>query len=404
MYYIIKSCRACGGTDLAQVLDLGLQPLANDFRKPDDEFAGFAPLKVMLCNTCSLAQLSVVVKPEILYSRYSYVTSKSETMAKHFEAIVEDIFKEVPLSGSRKKLLEIGSNDGTFLSRPSVTKCCDVLGIEPADNLAKSANEKGINTRVRFFDTSSAIELHYQGYSADIIVARHVFCHVDYWEGFIHGLEILSNKNTLVFIEVPYVMDMFKMNSYDQVYHEHLSYMTITALQHALEKTCLRLHRIIHYTIHGGAVGIMLKHRDSTTSPDSSVAGYLGNETHSKLVRCWATLASKTEELRETLHEHVSGIYGCTTYCGFGASAKSTVWANYCHFNKRQLAFICDNTPEKQGCLIPGTDIPVLPESALLSEEPDYAIIFAWNFAQEIMAKHKFAGSWIMPLPEVEVV
>jgi hypothetical protein len=218
MYHAHRKCRACSGTDLVPVLDLMTQPLANDFRKPGEECAGMGPLVVLMCRRCSLAQLSVTVRPDVMYANYSYVTSKSETMAAHFDRIMQDIIEDEnhrpPACPPR--MLEIGSNDGTFLERVHRFTGYEVLGVEPASNLSTIAIDRGVRTINRLWDTATAVELSYQKYQADVIVARHVFCHVDDWQGFVHALEFVSHKDTLVFIEVPYVKDMFKNNSFDQ--------------------------------------------------------------------------------------------------------------------------------------------------------------------------------------------
>jgi len=409
MYHAHRKCRACNGTDLVPVLDLGTQPLANDFRRPGEECAGMAPLAVLLCRRCSLAQLSVVVNPQVMYANYSYVTSKSETMKEHFEVVLDEFAQETWRS---KELLEIGSNDGTFLLKAA--ERFKVLGFEPASNLSALAIERGVRTINRLFDESNAAELAATGYKADVIVARHVFCHVDYWQGFIRALELVSHKDTLVFIEVPYVKDMFKNASADQCYHEHLSYMSVLAMVHLLAGTKFKLHKIIPYEIHGGAIGIMLRHVEHEGMADVSVDQYTVVESVESLEAGWRCLAQKMQRNCGDLMKLVSACRG-KVICGFGASAKATVFINACRFTKQDIAFVCDSTRQKQGCLVPGTDIGVVPETRLawckteISEKewitPDYAIIFAWNFASEIMSKNKdFKGRWIIPCPEVKIL
>lgn len=410
MYHRHTKCRACQGTEFTDALDLGVQPLANDFRHPGEECAGMAPLKVILCNRCGLAQLSVTVRPEILYSRYSYVTSKSETMNEHFKTIISDIamkIKGVPLMhvGRIKiKVLEIGSNDGTFLSQFNGDVTTEVMGFEPANNLADIAHEKGVRTINRLFDEPNAVELGATGYRADVIVARHVFCHVDDWQGFIHALEFVSHKDTLVFIEVPYVVDMFKNNSFDQVYHEHLSYMNLLAMQHLLAETKFKPHKVIHYEIHGGSVGIMLRRREWEGEADASVDLTIAAEDIGYLKYKWECLGKAMQKNCGDLMKLLASLrVAGKTVCGFGASAKATVWLNAMRASKRDIAFVCDSTAQKKKCLVPGTDIPVVPESELA--KADYAILTAWNFQVEIREKHRdFKGRWVLPCPEVKVL
>ena len=311
MFQQLTKCRACSGTDLVEVLNLGVQPLSNDFRKPGEECAGYAPLKVLFCKTCTLAQLSVVVRPEILYSRYSYVTSKSEMMRSHFEDILDDILEEC--HQTPKTLLEIGSNDGTFL-KFAKNEFKEMVGFEPAENLCAAAETQGVSTIERLFTHANAIELAAVPFKADVIVARHVFCHIDDWRDFIRGLETISHKDTLVFIEVPHVLDMFRNNSFDQIYVEHLSYMSTTAMQHLLKGTKFHIQKVLHYPIHGGSVGIMLRQ-----GPD---AGW-EIEGEYKLDYQWLHLS---RQMDKNTAELCSRLYGCRRsgqiVCGFGASAK----------------------------------------------------------------------------------
>lgn len=403
MFYKSTRCRACDSTKLVEVLNLGLQPLANNFVKPGAEVEGYAPLVVNMCMDCTLAQLSVVVQPEILYRHYSYVTSKSATMKAHFDKITSDIMSECATLGP--KLLEIGSNDGTFLQSCQHHTFGGLVGFEPAKNLAEQSAKKGIHTVNQLFGADSAIYFYHTcRYDADVIVARHVFCHVDYWQDFIRGLEILSHKDTLIFIEVPYVGDMLKANSFDQCYHEHLSYMSFTAMKKLLDKTSLRVHRVIHYDIHGGAVGIMLRHREWAGAEHSSITEYSMKESPEKLYGCWLEMANRSAANRAILRDMILNLKSNNkTVCAFGASAKATVWMNACGFTSRDIAFVCDETPEKQGRLVPGTDIPVVPESRL--SEAGYAVNFAWNFHAAIAEKHKdWKGRFIIPVPEVVIV
>lgn len=412
MYHCHTKCRACNGTDLVPVLDLGIQPLANDFCTADGERAGMAPLKVLFCRTCTLAQLSVVVKPEILYRNYSYVTSASDTMKEHFDKLLMDIANEklsvMPIREIRApiQMLEIGSNNGEFL-KEAQSRGVQALGIEPAKNLASIANERGIKTIDRLFGEPSAIELAATGYRADIIVARHVFAHIDDWKGFVNAIQFISHKDTLVVIEVPYVGDMLAVNSFDQIYHEHLSYVSVTAIMSLLKDTKFYLSKVVKYQIHGGAIALMLRHVEHETSIDQlDKAVRTSLQCGEKnLEERWKGLALDVGSMISQLSRIVASKKG-KSICGFGASAKATVWLNACGFTSKDIAFVCDSTEQKQGKFVPGTDIPVVAESELM--KADYSICFSWNFLPEIRAKFKAfedkGGRWILPVPEVRIV
>lgn len=397
MFYRQTTCRACQGTDLVPVLNLGIQPLANDFQKDGGECAGYAPLEVLFCRTCTLAQLSAVVRPEILYTDYSYVTSRSATMRKHFEALRYDILNIAAPNRHRIKLLEIGSNDGTFIEGMQF-RDADILGIEPAKNLCEIANSRGVKTRNRLWNVPSSLELQSEKYCADVIVARHVFAHIDDWQDFIRACELVSHKDTLLVIEVPWVVDMFKMNSWDQIYHEHLSYVSLAAIKKLLEKTSFYIHDVKHYTIHGGAIALMIRRKDADASPGMNADWHSGFE-EKDLETQWLNLKVNRSLMTGTLKTLLYQV-APKKVCGFGASAKATVWINSMGLTRKDIAFVCDSTPQKQGKCVPGTDIPIVPESEL--KKADVAINFAWNFP-EIYDRFKNV-QWISPCPEPKLL
>lgn len=393
MYTLHKACRACGSTELIPVFDLGLQNLANDFRREGEEHAGYAPLLVMFCPHCTLSQLSVVVRPEILYANYPYVTSSSATMQAHFQLLIADIRKET----SAESVLEIGSNDGRFLSAMR-DAAYSVSGVEPADNLALISRNNGIQTHNAFFcSTVAAVLPRY-----DIVIARHVFCHTDNWRDFVLGLGLVSGPETLICIEVPYVLDTLKNCEFDQIYHEHLSFLSIKAMQALLENTPWHVHRVIHYQIHGGAILLMLRHNDSKNKP---VGAFSENITVEHWERFSIDAKDQINRLASTVR--VARCQG-KRVAALGASAKSTVWVNACGFTNKDIEFIADNTPQKQATLSPGSDIPIVDESKIMAELPDLVVLFAWNYEQEILEKFSTARAkgvrFIVPAKGIRIV
>lgn len=409
MYHVHNCCRSCGyatpgaqgmkaasGAKLIEVFDLGIQPLANDFCKSDEESSGYAPLKVMSCPKCSLAQLSVTVRPDILYKHYSYVTSPSDMMRQHFGKLISDIASET----NGKSVIEIGSNDGKLLSLMQ-ERGYSVLGVDPAENLAEIARKNGVPTKIGFFGQRLAEELD----KTDIVIARHVFCHVDDWHDFIRGLELISSPNTLVCIEVPYVGDMLKNCEFDTIYHEHLSYLSIKAVHVLLNDSTLHLHKIIRYPIHGGAMLLMLRHRESSVPTHSSVNEFKDDIT----THDWQDFAEEAycqiDRLKATVKTFLAQ---GKRIAGLGASAKSTVWINACKFTRKEIMFISDNTPQKQWTFSPGSDIPITDEGAILRELPDYVVMWAWNYRTEILEKFALARSkgvkFIVPVPTIEII
>lgn len=421
MYKLHNHCRACGFAKpqgppgiksvpskekLIEVFDLGLQPLANDFRSDEEEHAGFAPLKVLMCPKCSLAQLSVVVDPQVLYANYSYVTSQSRTMFEHFE-FLWDCIRE---SFNPENILEIGSNDGTFLKFLMDHGAGSVLGIDPALNLVDKANCDGIRSLCGCFDEESARSASIMMPSVDVVVARHVFCHTDDWQAFVKNLDLVCGKDTIVVIEVPYVMDLIKNAQFDTIYHEHLSYMNIKAMVELLRDTPFELDYVRHVPIQAGSVLLFISRREPDRVVSDVIGQYVEEENKNLNVSAWRDdFADKVQSNVWALKDKLAQLRKAgKTVCGFGASAKSSVWVNACGFTRSDLRFIADSTPQKHYKKSPGSDIPIVDEGALLRELPDYAVCWAWNFMPEILEKNKLyienGGRFIVPVPQVKIV
>jgi novobiocin biosynthesis protein NovU/D-mycarose 3-C-methyltransferase len=415
MYKPHSCCRACGyafhgaggnrnpNERLMSVLNLGVQPLANDFCKQGQERQGYAPLEVLFCERCGLAQLSVVVKPEVLYKNYAYVTSDSETMKKHFASLVKDLTAEQP-AGS---VVEIGSNNGALLKYLRQYGFNPVIGIEPAENLANEANKEGILTVNDFLNEECAKDVRLHIGQVSFVLARHCFCHVDDWHQFVAALEVLADKDTLIAIEVPYLPDQIANVSFDQCYHEHTSYLSLKAMAALLADTSLMMHKVVKYPIHGGCVLVMLRKKLNGRQPHESVAEF--SEQEKITADTWREFAAEAHAQIHKLRLLVKSLRESgKTVCGYGASAKSTVWLNACGFTKKDIAFVTDTTMGKWNTLCPGTDIPVTDPGALMRELPNYAIMFAWNFRDEILEKEALyrsnGGRFIVPVPHIKIL
>lgn len=412
MFIEHRHCRACGygkspnapgikviphDEKLKMVFDLGLHPLANDFRGDGEARSGFAPLQVMLCPACSLAQLSVTVNPNVLYSKYSYVTSKSDMMRHHFDSLWSWLLE----GGDVKSLVEIGSNDGDLLGF-ACSKGVSAVGIDPAENLVKIAREKhpSATSICGLFGMETAEMAKQACPSPDVILARHVFCHIDDWASFFKAIDLLAEKETRVVIEVPYAGKMLANLEFDTIYHEHLSYMTFKGMEAALGSTPFRIHDIKSYPIHGGVVAIILRRRDSSATPISDAVRMVESESLGD--KEWDVFVNNSMELIQELRHKVQDYADAGhTVCGFGASAKSTVWMRMCGFDRRTIKFITDTTPQKQGKFSPGTDVPIVDQGALLRELPNYAVVFAWNYLEEILKLNKrytdLGGKFLVP-------
>ncbi len=402
-YFEVKQCRACEGTDLTPVFDLGNQPLANNFCQSDEPRQGFYPLKILFCRGCGLAQLSTVVNRDTLYKNYAYVSSSSATMQRHYDRLFKDMESET----TGKSIIEIGSNNGGLLQFAR-GRGFGVLGIEPAENLVCVSRKNNIPTICEYFGiTAARISRNQLLKDPAIILARHVFAHVDDWREFMAGLEVMAGKDTLVCIEVPYAVDLLHRIEFDSVYHEHLSYITLRPIVRLLQKTSFRIHRINRYGIHGGAILLMLRRWDYPYASHLSVDEMLAEEKVPE--ETWRWFADRTKEKIESLKALVKDLRSQNKIVSaFGASAKATVLINACGFTSKDIAFVTDNSPYKPGKLIPGTDIPVVDESEMLALHPNYAIMTSWNFETEVLAKmskwRERGGKFIIPDKELRIV
>jgi SAM-dependent methyltransferase len=404
-------CRTCGSKNLRLILDLGSTALANDFLDPAEvaNYKTSLPLRLVLCQDCSLVQLADTVDPKVLYSRYAYITSTSRTMDAHLNDQSAHLLS-VARFGARPKVLEIASNTGVFLKKFK-ERGCDVLGVEPAENICEVAVKSGIPTRSEFFNAANAKKIKSEWGAADLILGRHVFAHIDDLRDLLVGLEAVSHPQTLIAFEVPYLVDFFERTEYDTIYHEHLSYIPVRALEALVKDSPFALSRIDHYPIHGGSILFHLRQRSSKTAVHESVAKALEVERRMKLGEpgAWRRFTEKVEHVRTELPALIRRLKSQgKRVIGYGASAKGNTLLNTCGLGTKELDYIIDNTPFKQNKVAPGSWLPIRSPEILLQEQPDFALLLAWNFAPEIVEREteyqKRGGRFIVPIPEPKIV
>jgi novobiocin biosynthesis protein NovU/D-mycarose 3-C-methyltransferase len=406
-----KNCRTCGSQNLALVLDLGQTPLANDFIPPGDApgYSTFLPLRLCVCRDCSLAQLADTVAPEVLYARYAYVTSTSRTMDAHLSEQCRHLLEAGGFSGP-PRVLEIASNTGVYLKKFR-ERGCVVLGVEPAGNISELAVRAGVPTMAEFFNAASAQKIKAGWGAADLILGRHVFAHIDDLRDLLAGLETISQANTLIAFEVPYLVDFFNGTQFDTIYHEHLSYISVKSLEALAAASPFFLHRVDHYPIHGGSILFHLRHRSLNLRPHESVRQALENEARLRLndPASWEPFVRQVQKIQTELPALLRRLKGQgKRIIGYGASAKGNTLLNTCGITTRELDYIIDNTPFKQNKVAPGSWLPIRSPESLLRDKPDYALILAWNFAPEIIQREteyqKSGGRFILPIPEPVIV
>ncbi|MBG87617.1 MAG: methyltransferase [Verrucomicrobiales bacterium] len=402
-------CRSCGEGTLSEVLDLGIQPLANNLlTEADLEKEPKFPLRLMVCEHCWLMQISEIVPPVDLFSDYLYFSSFSDTMLEHSRRAAHQHTEDFSL-GSENLVVEIASNDGYLLKNFKELNIPS-LGIEPAANIAEVAEKEGIETIVEFFGTPLAQKLAAEGRGADLILGNNVFAHAPETNDFVGGLKALLNPNGVIALEFPYGVHFVERLEFDTVYHEHVYYFTLTALNPLFARHGLVIFRTEQLSIHGGSLRLYACHA-GTRGIEDSAADLLNDESSRRVNKrsYYDRFATSVDSIRNDLLAKVTQLKAAgKSIAAYGASAKGSTLLNYYGLGADSLDFVADRSTHKQGKLTPGTHLPIQPPEALLQEQPDYALLLTWNFADEILAQQQAyrdkGGQFIIPLPEVKVV
>jgi SAM-dependent methyltransferase len=354
-------------------------------------------------------QLTHVIPAEIMFKNYVYIPSTSTTMLEHFQSLSDESDKKAHLR-KNNLVVDIGSNDGTLLSYFQ-KKGVHILGIDPAENLAKEANGQGIPTLVRYFTSKLAGEVLADHGPAKIITATNVIAHIDNLHDAIDGVHTLLHPEGLFVMEAPYVVDLIDNNEFDTIYHEHLSYFAVSPLQKLFAMHNLHIVDIVKQSVHGGTIRVYVAHINSNHTVHPRVEKFLIEEK----VKQFHTLlpydqfATRVQNMKKELTLLLKRIKKeGKSIIGYGASAKGNVLENYCNITSDILDYIVDTTPYKQGKYTPGTHIHIYPEQKLQKDEPDYALLTSWNFAEEILQKNmkyqEDGGQFIIPVPHLRIV
>jgi SAM-dependent methyltransferase len=406
---LVKACRSCGAEPLINVLSLGSTPLANSLLEAGSPAAPRYPLTLVRCAQCGLAQLAEIVAPEALFSDYVYFSSNSETMLRHAEAMADDLVRREALD-EQSLVVEIASNDGYLLQYFKQRRVA-VLGIEPAANIARYAEtEKGIPTLAEFFGREVAVDLARQGKCADVIIGNNVLAHVPDLNGFVGGVATLLKPSGVAVFEVPYLQDMLDKVEFDTIYHEHQCYYSLTALQHLFARHRLDVVDVERMAIHGGSLRVSVSPRGARPTSErvrdltrSEVAWRLGEDEP------YAAFATKVAELKTALRGVLDKLKGSgARIAAYGAAAKGVTLTSYCGIGEQYLEYIVDRSPHKQGKRFPVDALPVFDPARLCEDQPDYALLLTWNFAEEILAQQaeyrQRGGKFIVPVPRPAIV
>ena len=400
----VTECRSCGCDRIEPVLDLGLQPLANGFRSADDtaEEPRY-PLATFRCENCSLVQLTGTVDPSVMFDHYHYFSSVSTTMVETGSRLVDRLIEQERL-GDDSLVVEVASNDG-YLLRRYVERGIEVLGIDPAANVAEHAIAAGVATQVDYFSTSVAQALVDAGRRAAVIHANNVIAHVPDINDFVAGLALLLHPAGTLVVETPHVVTMVDGLEFDTIYHEHVFYYSLHALQRLFARHGLAVVDVEEIALHGGSLRVFAREAPADASP--RVTALLEREAQVGVTTSayYADFAARVASASTTLVAAVDGMLAAgERVAAYGAAAKGTVLLNHCGLRADRIEFVADRSVQKQGLVMPGVGIPIVPHTALVERRPDATLLLAWNFADEIAAQQSdylaAGGRFIVPMPE----
>jgi len=404
-------CRFCDSELDELILDLGEMPLANSFLEEmeleKEEFT--LPLQMYICKNCFLVQLKQFEIPEKIFLDYAYFSSYSSSWLEHAKNYADRITKQLELN-KNSFVLEIASNDG-YLLQYFKNKEIPVLGIEPAENIAKVANEKGINTLNEFFSLTLAKKLSMSERSADLIIGNNVFAHVPEINNFVEGLRVMLNDNGVITLEFPHLLQLIEKNQFDTIYHEHLSYFSLNTVKTILSSHDLEIFDVEELSTHGGSLRIFVKHKKNSKMKISiNVEDILEKEKENGLLEIsfYKNFSDNVKKIRTDFLEFLNGVKNknAKIVC-YGAPAKGNTFLNYCKIDSRMISFTVDKNPHKQGKFLPGTHISIKDPSELMNEKPDYVIILPWNLENEIKNEISFVRDWngkfVIVIPEVRI-
>lgn len=404
-----NNCRVDGST-LTPVLDFGRQPLGNGFLESNQiEKEYFFPMEIGFSEHSRMLQLIKQPSPDLMFhENYAFFSSTSTYMKKHFADFADSIYEKSFLSTEDPFVIELGCNDGILLKN-FASRGVRHLGIEPSLNVAKEANKSGVKTISEFFSSSLAESIVESNGQVDAFIAANVMCHIPTIRDVVRGIKILLKKKGVVIFEDPYLGDIVRKTSYDQIYDEHIYLFSGLSIQYLFGLEDLELIDLIPQTTHGGSMRYVLAHKgEHNISPN--VERILEEEINQGLhkLSTFNDFAQSVQNSRKNLVSLLNDLKSQgKSIAGYAATSKSTTILNYCNIGKELIDYICDTTPIKHGKLSPGVHIPVVPYAQFKTDPPDYAFLFAWNHATEILEKESSysnnGGKWITHVPEVKI-
>ena len=406
-----KHCRFCGKELKHTLADLGLSPISNEYIGEENIDFGqyFYPLHVMVCEECFLAQVMEYKAPEQIFTNYKYFSSFSKSWLAHCKKYVDMIVGRLQLD-ERSQVYEIACNDGYLLQyfQPYHIPVC---GVEPAENVARKAQEKVIDVKVDFWSADTAKQICERHGKADLIIGNNVLAHVPDINSFVEGIRIALKESGTVTMEFPHLLQLIRLNQFDTIYQEHFSYFSLMTACKVFEKHGMKIYDVEELTTHGGSLRIYatpLTNADYAVSSDveriieeEKEYGFENMETYQAFAGRVAKIKRDSCKLLIKLKEEGKKI------AAFGAAAKGNTFLNYCGIGKEYIDFVADSSTEKQGLYLPGTRLPIVSPEKIREERPDYIVFLAWNLKEEFSQLLEYTREWgckfITFIPETEV-